>query len=107
MKQSYHKFIDDRNLAVLDLHIFAKGIWRVSRINVPKPFQHNGIGTRMMKEMCKDADNENVIIILEPSPYDRTPNSYNDLVSFYKKFDFVFSERIEDYEGTMIRYPQA
>lgn len=93
-------------MAILDIDPVTDNVWRISRINVPAKFRNQGHGTNLLKECLCDADRENITIVLEPMPYDDYPNAYNDLVSFYKNVGFEYSERNEDVEGIMIRYPK-
>jgi hypothetical protein len=62
-----------------------KVLW-FARLNVPKPHRRKGIGTMLLKEICKHADQSDVGILNAPNPVDIPRNI---LLSWYKCFGFI------------------
>ena len=70
------------------------------------------VGTRLMEATCKDADREDVTLLLKPLPfgsYDKDTEtyyppslSYKELCAFYRSFGFRFMPNSE----TMKRKPR-
>ena len=60
----------------------------VSKIVVDKDYRNQGLGTKLMNELCSFADKHDSMILLTPSvlEYD---TFYKNLKPFYKKFGFV------------------
>lgn len=60
----------------------------ITRINVPKEHRRQGIGTKLMKEICQEADDTGTILWLEVASYnDGGPNN-DQLYDWYEKFGF-------------------
>jgi len=59
----------------------------LSKIIVPTSKQNEGIGTKVMVELCKYADLKKLIITLNPS--DEYGGNVSKLKRFYKRFRFV------------------
>ncbi len=81
--------------------------YMLNRIEVARGTpKHQGWGTRLMMQICQEADEENVELILGVSPDDL--NDFDWLVDFYKKFGFTtfLKDRpLDQYYNVMIRYP--
>jgi GNAT superfamily N-acetyltransferase len=91
-----------------------KRIW--DKYWVIKENQGKGVGTGLLDEVIKDADNEGVTLFADPVPEgvglceDLVPSNYYNydkkrerLIKLYKKFGFELKDRIEC--GKMIRKP--
>jgi hypothetical protein len=105
------KSIDDikRNYPNVDLDIYSspKGL-TLSKIVVPKEARSEGVGSSVMSDLVKYADENNLPIALTPD------NSFGGnktrLKSFYKNFGFVDNKgRNKDFSfrETMIRQPES
>ncbi len=75
----------------------------ISSIIIPKEKRNQGIGTKVMNEICDFADKNNLAIILTPSS-DFGGNKKR-LIKFYKYFNFVKNKDYK-YRELMIRHPQ-
>lgn len=72
----------------------------------------NGVGTKLMKATCRDADVENVTLLVKPHPfgsYDIDEEkyyppglTYKELCAFYRRFGFRFLSNSE----VMMRKPR-
>ncbi len=90
----------------VDLFIYysiIQNVLVISSITVPKEKRNQGIGTKVMNEICDFADKNNLPIILTPSS-DFGGNKKR-LIKFYKYFDFVKNKDYK-YRELMIRHPQ-
>lgn len=97
-------FSDTKKIAVLDLVEAKKKLFVITRLSVPLEHRNQGVGSRLLKQLIEDADNESVTLLVEPRPYfDRTTESYDKLKKFYSKFRF---ETVPLNEGLMIRKPK-
>lgn len=69
------------------------GVWRICRVNTPFRHRGQGLAGRLLDEICADADQEGVTLILEPSP-DGSPGSlpFDELVAFYGRRGFVMDQ---------------
>lgn len=77
--------------------------WTITRINVPQhPVNHRrqGYGQKLLDMILDDADEEGLVLMVEPSPSDG-PN-YEQLVVWYRKNGFAMTSI-----GYMLRLPGA
>lgn len=92
----------------LNIHkIMGRDELYLSKIIVPNNKQNEGIGTKVMIELCKYADQKNLIISLNPS--DEYGGNVNKLKRFYKRFGFVENKgKYRDFEISedMYRIPK-
>lgn len=72
--------------------------WLITRIVVPKPFRGQGIGTKLMHEVCAWADGEALELDLEAQPNNLADEWIND---WFKSFGFSPTN-----SGIMKRFPQ-
>ncbi len=97
MQTCYHQVLSPAYLAVLDVSpCLIKGLegMLINRINVPrhtgpdgKPlFRGQGIASDLLKRCLKDADAEQVTLLIEVSPSDGL--TYDELVAWYKRYGF-------------------
>lgn len=91
------------NNVVIEVSNFDNRLWLNSITSLDKGL---GNATRVMNDICKIADKNNVTIALDPLPYgkDQKKLNYEQLVSFYKKFGFKFEEGKDGF-GDMERIP--
>jgi hypothetical protein len=78
----------------------------LNKIIVPEDKRNVGTGTKVMKEITKYADKNDLIISLTPST--DFGGSKTKLIDFYKKLGFVMNKgKNKNYEFTdlMLRYP--
>jgi ribosomal protein S18 acetylase RimI-like enzyme len=74
--------------------------WVITRINVPREHRGQGLGSKMLKEICADADKEGCSLGLDVSPSDGL--DYDQLVAWYKRYGFKSSQ----HGYYMVRRPQ-
>ncbi len=86
-------------IAIADLMPFRKG-YLLTRINVPREFRGNGIGTKLLKLILEDADRTCSIIYVHPSASE--PEWQELLVAWYMKFGF---REDAQREGELLRSP--
>lgn len=90
----------------IDLFIYfskTQKVLVISSIIVPKEKRNQGIGTKVMEEICDYADEHNLNILLTPSS--DFGGSKRRLINFYKYFGFVKNKDYK-YRELMIRKPQ-
>ena len=97
MKPVYGKIIKNKidKLAVIDLVEVEKNKYLVTRVSVPREHRGKGIGTKLLKEVTKDADKECSTLLIEPKPYD-SGMTKESLINYYKIFGFEYISE-EDY----------
>jgi predicted GNAT family N-acyltransferase len=72
----------------LSIHkLMGKDELYLSKIIVPKDGRNEGIGTKVMIELCKYADQKKLVISLNPS--EEFGGNGSKLKRFYKRFGFV------------------
>jgi len=79
----------------------------LSKIIVPSDGRNEGIGTKVMIELCKYADQKKLVISLNPS--DEYGGTVSKLKRFYKRFGFVENKgKYRDFEISedMYRIPK-
>jgi hypothetical protein len=77
---------------------------KLSTIIIKEEARNLGIGTKVMLDLIKYADNNKQIITLTPSS--EFGGDKNRLTQFYKKFGFKLNLGNNDFIDTMIRYPK-
>lgn len=73
-----------------------------------KPAERNkGYGTRLLRKVCEEADEANIILVLWPKPYGDEPGvELNALVEWYNR-DFGFAVIQSEPELLMARLPNS
>lgn len=66
----------------------------ITRINVPKPHRGNGVGSKLLSTICKDADELGATLKLEINSYGEMTDA--QLKEWYKRYGFAydFEERL-------------
>lgn len=72
--------------------------YTITRINVPLQYRRQGYGQRLLAMICDDADAEDLVLMLEPSPSDG-PN-YDQMIAWYRGYGFEMTSI-----GYMLRIP--
>lgn len=62
--------------------------WVITRINVMEQFRGQGYGTRILEDILRDADAENVTLFLEPAASGGL--SQEELIEWYKRHGFDY-----------------
>ncbi len=88
------------SMSVADLVHMYHDTWLLTRVNVGKRHRRSGIGTMILCEVCKDADENGVTLVLEPVGSGDMLSS--QLVVWYRKHGFETSQ-----PGVMKRRPIA
>lgn len=100
------KAIENKYPIKLDIYQ-GKGGLTLSRIEVDKGHQGEGIGTNVMNLIISFADNNGLPIALTPEKISNTSKA--NLIDFYKKFGFVLNRgknKDWNFKELMIRYPK-
>lgn len=97
--KSLYSFKLSHQLAVADV-IPHKGYYILTRLNVPFEHRRKGYGSDLLNKVTHDADMEEVILVLQPTPYDPIQFPKGKLIDFYKDHSFVVHN-----EGIMVRLP--
>ena len=80
--------------ALVCAHMRGK-LREVSHFNTPAEERGNGYGTNLMREICRDADRDRIVLMLLPDT--------QRLSEWYARFGFV---TIQDDPDVMMREPQ-
>lgn len=99
MKTFYYEKLGFRT-AVLDVNILS-GKHIISRINTPMEFRGRGIGSRLLKRVCADADAEGIVLELFVSPSDGLDE--DELHAWYSRHGFVSDPEVGKF--FMVRKP--
>lgn len=69
-------------------------IREVSQVWTDPDHRMQGYATELMKEVCEQADVENVVLMLQPRPYDSASCINKEkLIEWYKRFGFVITQK--------------
>lgn len=84
----------------------------ITRINVPKEMRRKGVGTDLLTECCRIADEEQICLVLEIVPYyDDGADSIDtlQLAKWYERFGFeyCFNEQIKTLSQHYRRFPKS
>lgn len=63
----------------------------ITRLKAHDDHLGQGGGSRVLAEICADADAEGMTLVLEPSPY-FGEQDYDRLVAFYERFGFTHKD---------------
>jgi GNAT superfamily N-acetyltransferase len=89
MRDSYYERCGSFSIAVLDL-MQDDDFWWVTRISVPPAFRGKGIGSRLLTQVCADADRCGVDLCIHVASYGRMSDA--DLIAWYGRYGFVARE---------------
>lgn len=110
MKQTYTLKFDDGSIAIADVSKVEGpfGEYEVNRVSVPPKHHREGIGTELMREICRDADEAQVKLFLFAAPYGHTQGmNHLQLQRWYEQFGFeVFPLRRGERAKLMVRKPR-
>jgi len=95
----FHK--ETRSIA--DLVSTDDGRYLITRINVPVRSRNVGMGSRILDEVCKDADANDITLVLEVIPSGGL--TFHDLARWYERRGFKSDER--KFGMLMTRLPHA
>lgn len=98
MKNCYTIQLSPTKIAIADLtDYYGEGLI-ITRINVPIQYRGLGHGSKLLDEICGEADMDGIKLHLEISPSDGL--DYNQLDAWYRKRGFK-------YRGIYIRKPRT
>jgi ribosomal protein S18 acetylase RimI-like enzyme len=84
MKLTYAEVLyDPPRLAVIDLIAYADGLL-VTRINTPREHRRKGVATKLLRELCTDADRERTRLYLQVVP--TADMNERALTAWYKRY---------------------
>lgn len=86
--------------AALPKHMQER-IREVTGFKTAPEFQRQGFGTQLMQQVCEDADLNNIVLMLNPSP-EANSITKDKLMAWYKRFGFV---KAQDDPVLMARAP--
>ena len=104
-----HCYIDYRTRAIAD--VSCRNDWNdadpneyyIHRINVPDGSRGLGHGSKILKQICDDADREGAVLILDVVA--SGPLGFDELVAWYSRYGFDHQDI--SLPGWMIRRPQV
>ena len=71
-------------------------LYEVNRIVILEEYRGQGLGTKLMNQLCAEADKHQVVLRLFPRPYGaNNRTTRRRLVRFYKRFGFASSPKWE------------
>jgi GNAT superfamily N-acetyltransferase len=82
----YVKLEDPIGLAVLDVVDYYSMGYMITRVNVPQAHRGKGLGSRLLKEACEEADKANIRLYLEIASSDGL--TYDQLEAWYRRYGF-------------------
>ena len=90
--------------AIADLDYSGDNRWTITMINVPSKVRKQGYGSKLLTQIITDADDEDVTLILYPTPSGGTYGGlkYKALVRWYERYGFVMLD-----SGVMWRYARG
>jgi len=107
---AFAKYIREKYEVTFDIYLWRKKDIYLSQIAVPKENRKEGVGTKVMLDLCKYADKQGMrITLLVSGKTSGSTTSKSRLVRFYKRFGFVENKgRNADYSmsETMYRNPK-
>jgi N-acetylglutamate synthase-like GNAT family acetyltransferase len=80
----------------------TEGLLEVKSVKTAKPQRHQGHATRLLEDVCKEADGAKMLLVLTPEQFDNGPIGSKQLQSWYARFGF---EVIQDKPVLMCRDP--
>lgn len=91
--------------AVVDLSEVDHGMYEVNRVNVPTQHRGYGHGSRLLRQVCADADTTQSTLVLYIHP--TGPLDYLSLAAWYLRRGFRFADADEtEFSYHMIREPK-
>jgi len=78
------------------------GLLEVKTVHTNKQGRRNGYASRLMAEVCAEADKDRVVLVLTPKQFDNGPIGSKQLERWYEKFGFAV---IQDKPVLMCRDP--
>lgn len=100
MKATYIDF-KTRSIADVSTGVLSQEWAWIHRINVPASHRGKGIGSKLLREICADADSENTELRLVVSPSGDL--NFTDLYEWYSRYGFIDVK----VRGEMARLPVA
>jgi len=90
MKPTYHIVMPvGIRPAIADVSEIGTSLYLVNRINVPEDFRGQGYGKKLLEAITKDADLEDVVLMLEVHASDSRDIMNNDeLIAWYRRHGF-------------------
>lgn len=85
MKVCYTTRLGPVKIAIADLCDCGKGLI-ITRINVPHEFRGKGEGSKLLNQITKDADKDQIVLLLEISPSGGL--DYKQLEAWYLRHGF-------------------
>ncbi len=92
--------------AIADLVEVAPGYYLITRINVPRESRRKGLGSKLLREILKDADTEGATLEIHPVSSDGPTR--RQLISWYERHNFRMTQSYvsEDPIKVLVREPK-
>ena len=101
-------YLDRGTRSIADLMEVQTGVFLITRINVPKASRGQGLGSKILKEILEDADEEDVTLEIHPMPSGSLTRK--QLSEWYIRYGFKWGPSIAlpgDPIEVLIREPRA
>lgn len=111
MKSSYHLVNESGDIAVMAFltpDCSERNRWFLNRIAVARGTNKGeGWGTKLLEQICSEADREQAELILGVDPDDA--DRFNDVVNFYVRYGFeaLDGNRLDPIHNCMLRKPKT
>lgn len=102
MQSSYYNVAEGASINLMGTLPYHENWYLVTGVSVQFRFRGRGAASRLLKQVCADADREGVTLLLSIQP-DGTGLGYEELRAFYARNGFAMFGSEED---AMIREPR-
>ncbi len=86
----------------LETEIENDNLLTIEIIEVPRKYQHTGIGTSIMNMLCEYADKNDIVLQLRPAA--SSTHSRTKLIKFYLKFGFKINKGENENDEYLFMY---
>jgi GNAT superfamily N-acetyltransferase len=80
----------------------TEGLLEVKSVKTVKPQRHQGHASRLLEQVCEEADKNGTLLVLTPEQFDNGPIGSKQLQDWYERFGFAV---IQDRPVLMCRDP--
>jgi GNAT superfamily N-acetyltransferase len=60
----------------------------IVKLRTDPAHRRKGHATRLLKEICYEADTTGTVLVIEPAPFEDEPHKVGQLAHFYRRFGF-------------------
>ena len=100
-------YFDTATRTVADLVELAPSYYLITRINVPRESRRSGSGSKILREILKDADAEGATLEIHPMPSGGLTRK--QLISWYERYGFRMAQSYtsQDPIKVLVRDPET